>query len=442
MDEPPVALMAEAPPAPAARAEGLTRWYVLSVMMLVYAVNIADRYVVSTVLESIRLELHLSDAGVAFLTGVALALFYVTVSLPVSVLADRSSRRNIVAISLMLWSAMTLATGLARNFWQLMAARIGVGVGESGATPASTALLSDCFRPLERPMAMTVFTLGAPLGAWLGSDLAGRMADAYGWRAAFVALGLPGVVLGLLVLATVREPRRASLDAEAAGAADVPIPFWAAVRLLWRNRPAMHLMMAGAVTALWGWGLIWWAPTYFVRAYGMTVGQIGAALGAAHLVAGAGATLLTSRVMALRAMQAPSRILWMLAAVVALTTIPSIAMLLVGQRGLAIAMAWGFIPAIYFYIGPSIGLLQNAVPTAMRSQATAITVLMGNITNLVVAPQLVGVLSDLLRRRGLDPAASLRWSMLVLSLTGFWAAWHYWAAARGFPTAREASGET
>jgi predicted MFS family arabinose efflux permease len=417
------------------------RWYVLAVMMLVYAINIADRYVVSTVLESIRVELHLTDAGVAFLTGVALALFYVTVSIPVAALADRNSRRNIVALSLMLWSVMTAACGLVTNFWQLMIARIGVGVGESGATPASTALVSDYFRPLERPMAMTVFTLGAPLGAWLGSDLAGRVADANGWRAAFLALGAPGVALGLLVFFTVREPPRAALDDGPQAEQVRPIPLRETLGRLRRNGPVLHLMMAGAITALWGWGLIWWAPTYFVRKYGMSVGEIGAALGLAHLVAGAGATLLTSRIMALPWMRSPRRILWGMAGFVAISTVPSIGMLLVGSKPLAILMLWAFLPAIYFYIGPSIGLLQNAVPSAMRAQTTAISVLLGNITNLVIAPQLVGLVSDAVGGpRGAD-AESLRWAMLVLAVTGFWAAYHYAAAARTFPEA-EASPAT
>lgn len=427
------ALAADAADAAApARPAGARRWYVLSVMLLVYALNIADRYVVSTVLESIRKDLHLTDTGVAFLTGTALALFYVTVSLPVAALADRASRRNIVALSLMLWSAMTLACGLARNFWQLMAARIGVGVGESGATPASTALVCDYFTPLERPMAMTVFTLGAPLGAWLGSDLAGRVADAQGWRAAFIALGAPGVVLGLVVLLTVKEPARAAHDDAPAEALE-PIPLRRTAAILWRNRPALHLMMAGAITALWGWGLIWWAPTYFVRAFGMTVGEIGAALGLAHLVAGAGVTLLASWVMGLRWMRAPRRILWAMALFVALSTVPSLLMLFQSSRVAALVMLWAFLPAIYFYIGPSIGLLQNAVAPAMRAQTTAISVLMGNITNLVVAPLMVGALSDAFGGVAGASAGSLRIALVVLALTGFWAAWHYAAAARGFP---------
>lgn len=412
-------------------ARSVMRWYVLSVMMAVYALNIADRYVVSTVLESIRLELKLNDKSVAFLTGSVLALFYVTVSIPISMLADRRSRRNIVALSLMFWSLMTLACGFVRNSWQLVLTRVGVGVGESGATPASTSLISDCFRPRERPMAMTVFTLGAPLGAWLGSDLAGRVADLHGWRAAFVALGVPGMVLALVMLLTVREPRRAAFDTGAPAAIE-PVSLRETLTLLWRNRAALHLMMAGAVTALWGWGLLWWAPTYFIRAFGMTTGQIGAELGTAHLVAGAGVTLIASWVMSWRRMRRPKTILWVMAGAVAISTIPSILMPLMSSPTGALVMLWAFLPAIYFYIGPSIGLLQNAVPVAMRAQATAITVLMGNITNLVVAPLVVGTLSDLFGGAGGVSAVSLRWALVALSLTGFWAAYHYWAAARGF----------
>ena len=416
--------MKTAPPASA------VRWYVLAVMLLVYAINIADRYVVSTVLESIRIELDLTDTSVALLTGSILAIFYVTVSIPIAMLADRRSRRNIVAISLLFWSLMTVACGFARNAWHLVIARVGVGVGESGATPASTALIADYFRPVERPMAMTLFTLGAPLGAWLGSDLAGRVADIYGWRAAFIVLGVPGVVLAVIMLLTVREPRRAALDGD--GARVAPVTLRETLSTLLHNRSVLHLMMAGAITALWGWGLLWWAPTYFVRSFGMTTGQIGAALGAAHLVAGVGVTFLAGWVMSWSRMRRPKTILWTMAGVVAISTIPSILMPLATSQGMAIALLWAFLPAIYFYIGPSIGLLQNAVPVPMRAQATAISVLMGNITNLVIAPLLVGMLSDMFGGAAGVSAQSLRWALVLLALTGFWAAYHYWAAARGF----------
>src|SRR5712675_2421037 len=182
-------------------------------MGLVYALNIAARYVVTTVFEPIRLELHLTDTGAAFLTGIPLALFYVVCGIPIAWLADRSNRRNIVAASLVLWSGFTVLCGLALNYWQFLVSRIGAGVGEAGATPPSTSIVSDCFPPERRPMALSVLALGAPIGAWMGADLAGAVAQAFGWRAAFFALGAPGLLLGVLVFLTLREPKRGRLDA-------------------------------------------------------------------------------------------------------------------------------------------------------------------------------------------------------------------------------------
>src|SRR5437016_6348241 len=188
------------------------RWYVLATLPYVYALNIADRFSISTLIEPIRQELHLSDSGVAFLTGVALALFYVTIGIPIAALADRADRRKILAIALAIWSGMTALCGLAQNYWQLLLTRFGVGIGEAGGTPPSTSILADKFPPARRPMALTIFALGACLGAWLGSSVAGGAAERSGWRAAFLVLGVPGLAVALVVALTVREPRRGQLD--------------------------------------------------------------------------------------------------------------------------------------------------------------------------------------------------------------------------------------
>src|ERR1700674_3300096 len=210
-------------------------------MGLVYAINIAARYVVTTVFEPIRLELHLTDAGAAFLTGVPLALFYVVFGIPIAWLADRSNRRNIVAASLIIWSGFTVFCGLSQTYWQLLLGRIGVGVGEAGATPPSTSIVSDCFPAERRPMALSVLALGAPIGAWLAADVAGAVAQAHGWRGAFLALGVPGILLGVLVFVTIREPRRGRLDGSVgAGKAS----FSEALAFLWRQRAAFHVIMA------------------------------------------------------------------------------------------------------------------------------------------------------------------------------------------------------
>jgi MFS family permease len=188
------------------------RWYVVIVMCLVYAVNIADRYVVSTVLEPIRLDLKLSDGGVGFLTGVPLGLFYVAFGIPMSWLADRRNRRNILVASLLVWSGFTAVCGLSRSYWQFLAARIGVGIGETGGTPPANSIIADYFPADRRPMALGVFALGAPIGAWLGANVAGAIANAYGWRAAFLALGIPGLLMGTLIYVTIREPKRGRMD--------------------------------------------------------------------------------------------------------------------------------------------------------------------------------------------------------------------------------------
>ncbi len=158
------------------------RWYVLAILTLVYALNIADRFSISTLIEPIRRELRLSDSGIGFLTGVSLALFYVTVGIPIAALADRANRRNILALALAIWSGMTALCGLAQSYTQLLLARFAVGIGEAGGTPPSTSILADKFPAARRPMALTIFALGACLGAWLGSSVAGTAAEHSGWR--------------------------------------------------------------------------------------------------------------------------------------------------------------------------------------------------------------------------------------------------------------------
>lgn len=413
---------------PQARApSSVERWYVLGLMCLIYSINIADRYVVSTVLEPIRLELKLDDAGVAFLTGIPLALFYVAFGIPISWLADRSNRRNILALALIIWSGFTALCGISRDYLQFLLGRIGVGVGEAGGTPPSTAIVSDCFPANRRPMAMTVLALGAPLGAWLGANMAGAVANAYTWRAAFIALGVPGLLVGMLVYLTVREPPRGRLDAIVD---DIKPSVAASLKFLWRQKAAFHVVMGGGVCALWGWGLIYWTPTFLQRAYHLDVGQAGAVTGNIHLVGGSLATVGTAWLLSRPFMADPRRVVWLLTAGVALTTIPSWLAYATHSLWVCKLMFCIFIPAIYFYIGPCFGLLNNLSPCHMRNMFIAISLLVANILNLIVAPWVVGALSDWFAASHATDASSLRSALLCLAPTGFWAAWHLWRASR------------
>ncbi len=340
-----------------------TRWYVLLAMCLVYALSIADRYVISTVLEPIRIEMHLSDSGIAFLTGVSLALFYVTFGFPVAWLTDRRSRRDIIAISLIGWSVMTTLCGLSRSYGQLLLSRIGVGLGEAGGTPGANSIISDFFPAVRRPMALTVFSLGAPIGAWLGADIAGSIADEYGWRTVFIALGAPGALFGIIVFLTIREPKRGRLDAQYQIA---PPTLAKTLRFLWRQRSAVHIMAAGALTALWGWGLMWWTPVFLMRTYELTAGQAGAITGPIHLIGGIVATVFTAWLLGRPALFDPRRIVWLLGAGVGLATVASGVIYWTHSLALATGLFWIFIPAIYFYIGPGFGLLNNLAEPPMR----------------------------------------------------------------------------
>ena len=225
-------------------------------------------------------------------------MFYVTVGMPVAALADRTNRRNILVTSLALWSGMTAVCGLAQNYWQLLLARFAVGVGEAGGTPPSTSILADKFSPARRPMALTIFALGACLGAWLGSSVAGAVAERSGWRAAFLVLGMPGVAVAFLVWLTVREPRRGQLDDT--NISSQPGSLVTTLRFVAQQRSAVHLILGGSVATFWSWGLMWWTPTFLQRSHHLSVGQAGALLGPMHLYAGTAGTLLAGWLMSRR----------------------------------------------------------------------------------------------------------------------------------------------
>ena len=373
------------------------RWYVVLVLGLVYAVNIADRYVVATVLEPIRKEFGLSDSGVAWLTGVSLAFFYIFVGLPIARYADRANRRNIVAGAMILWSAATALLGLTQNYLQFLLARIAVGIGEAGGTPPSTSIIADNFPRGRRAYALTIYALGLPLGAWMGSSLAGAIVEHFhSWRAAFIALGVPGVIFGLLILLTVREPVRGRFELVTEDSAPAA-SFVETCRFLWTQRSAWHINAAGTVICLWGWGLLFWTQTYFERAYGLSTAEAGARLGTIYFWAGTVATIAWTH-----------------------------------SLTVATAMLWIVVPAIYLYVGPTMALLLNFMPAPMRAQGMAISLLTANVANLIIAPTAVGWISDMLTGPLGGNAASLRYALLALSLTGFWAAYHYWTSVRSY----------
>jgi MFS family permease len=420
------------------------RWYVLIMMCMVYTLSIADRYVISTVLEPIRIELGLNDFMVNLAAGLPLAIFYVVFGFPLSWLIDRGNRRKIISVCIIVWSGMTMLCGKAHYALEFSLARIGVGIGEAGGTPGANSILSDYFTAHLRPMALTVFSLGAPMGAYLAATFAGDVADGHGWaahaatalagthgwRSVFIVLGAPGVIVGLLIYFTVREPQRGQLDHKSDEATPRLLETF---KFLWGQKSAVKSMLASAITAFWGWGLMWFTPTFLQRTYGMTPGEAGNLTGPMHLYGGIAATVFTSWLIARPWFKDPRRITWLMGWGVGLATIPSIIIYYTHSLELARVMLWIFVPSIYFYIGPAFGILNNLSPPPMRAIFCASTLLVANFGNLILAPAIGGILSDVFAQLfSLNPsgAQSLRLALLCIAPSGFISAYYFFTCTR------------
>jgi MFS family permease len=406
---------------------GGNAWYVLLIVTIVYALNIADRFVVNTLIDPIRRAFDLGDLGVGMLTGGAVALFYVTASVPIAMLGDRKSRKLLLVLAIAFWSALTYLCGISRSAWQFFASRVGVGIGEAGATPISQSLLSDMFPPASRSIAFTLFSLGSAAGAAAGAWMGGLLNDRYGWRDALIFFGLFGLPLAAIVGLTISEPARGRFDVrpthEGSGLMDT-------LRFIGRQRALIHLFAGSSIVVFWSWGLLWWTPTFLLRTHGMSLASSGAALGLMHGIGGVAVTLGTVWIMKILSKKDPRYQVWYVAAATVVAVLPSFLTYWVTSVRTSIVMLWLFIPVSYAYSGPSYALAQNLVPASMRSKTCALILLTGNLANLIVAPVLIGWASDRIAPHLSDPSQSLRYALAICTFSGLWGAWHYFAAAR------------
>jgi predicted MFS family arabinose efflux permease len=404
------------------------RWYALVLLTVVYAFNIADRYVISTLIEPIKAELRLSDSAIGLLTGTALAIVYTGMGMPLARIADRGERRLLLVISIAVWSVMTAACGVASSFLFLLLARIGVGLGEAGATPASQSILADLFTFRERMPAMSIFALGAALGSMLGGAVGGFIGEEFGWRWAFLGLALPSVILAPLVWCSLHEPLRSgSLNVRADSHT---------VRELWRfalsQKALLHTLIGGAVCTFWSWGLLWWTPAFLARSYGFSTAQAGLLLGLINGIGGTVGVLLGGLIIHRLGLRDARRQCLTLAVIVTVATIASVIAYAVSNRSLMIVMMSLFIPVAYLYLAPAFGWIQSLAPARMRATFSAVFLFGANIANLALAPQLIGYGSDLLVAQPAIGQESLRWMLVATAFSGFWAAAHFWATGRTF----------
>ncbi len=391
----------------------LYRNYVLVMLTLVYVFNFVDRQLLVILQEAIKKELHLSDTQLGLLSGFTFAIFYVTLGIPIASLADKRNRRNIVAMSLGLWSVMTAFSGLARNFIQLLFARIGVGVGEAGGSPPAHAMISDYFKPEKRATALSIYSTGIYIGILVGFLMGGYLNQHLGWRTAFFALGIPGIIFSLLFYTTVKEPRRGATDASDALVNEAH-SLGEVIKFLYSTRTFVYLALATGLHVFCIYGLVNWAPSFLSRLHGMKNSQIGVLLG---LIFGIGGGMGTFAGGWLTDYFGKKDKRWYLKipayAIIASIFFAAGALFL--QNTFFSVVCLGLCASLHsMYLGPSIAVVHSLVPASMRALSSAILFLVLNLIGLGFGPLVVGMISDFLAPS--MGAESLRWAMSIIIL--------------------------
>ena len=403
-------------------------WYALGLLFVVYVFNFIDRSILGILNQPIKEDLGLSDTQMGFLGGVAFAIFYTFVGIPVARLADTKVRRNVVAVSLALWSGMTMVCGFVLNFWQLLAARIGVAVGEAGGSPPSHSMISDLFPPSRRATALAIYALGIPAGSMLGSLLGGWLNEAFDWRTAFLVVGAPGVILAIIVRFTLREPIRGASEVQPM--ADLPAPPVAEVfHHLWSRRSFRFMVLGAALHSFVGYGVGYWIPAFLIRSHGMGTGLIGTwlfYLGFAGLLG----TFLGGYVADRLSVRDVRWYVW-LPGGATLLAVP-FSMFVYLWPDYVVALSVAAIPGMLgaYYLGPTFALTQAMATLRMRALAASIMLFITNLIGMGLGPQFTGILSDLLSAYTDLGTESLRWALVCVLMANVASTVFYFLAAK------------
>lgn len=385
-----------------------------------------DRQLIIILQESIKEDLHLSDSQLGFISGLAFSLLYVVVVIPVARWADRSSRKNIIGIALGLWSFITVLTGLANNYIQLALARIGVGLGESGAGPASHSIIADYFPEDKRSMAYAIHGLGIYIGLLFGFALGGILEQFYGWRAAFYIIGLPGLVFAIVFLSTVKEPPRVLSAFEKSN--DTIPTFKEVFVFLISKKTFIYLGIATVLHAFVGSSFANWMPPFLARVHHMGTMEIGLWLAFAIGVCGAIGTYIGGYWGDRLSKKDKRWYLW-LPALSILLSLPFAYGLLLSSSKIVTLLSY-LVPNILYavFLGPTYALVQSMVSSRMRAIASAIMMVLISLLGMGMGPYLTGMLSDYLSP--MAGTTSIRYSLLIVGFLDIIAAYFFYKASK------------
>jgi MFS family permease len=411
------------------------RYYVLTVLTLIYVVNWIDRYVFAILLHPIREELGVNNTVMGFLTGTAFGLFYATMGVPLALMADRTSRKRLIGWCLGLFSVMTALCGVAMNAIQFAILRIGVGVGEAGTSPASHTMIADLFPPKSRATAMAIFAAGLNIGIFIAFFVGGWILEWFGWRWAFVLAGAPGLFLVYVITFHMREPPRGHADGFVHAGDHIPVldVFGHLLRL----KTFRQLAIAAALNSFVGYGALQWVPTYLVQSHGMGYGEVGTALAFIIGIAG-GIGTFAGGILVDKMSKGDARWnVWLPAGAILVGTPLAAAFYLAGSAIFPVSTAVGLwlwvlpVAASALYLGPALSVTQGLAPIKMRAMASAVMLFIINIIGLGLGPLAVGVAADFLElSAGFNTADALRWALVAGALVNVWAMVHFMLASR------------
>ena len=411
---------------PAPLSVGASR-YALGLLVVVYVFNFVDRSILSILLEDIKETFDVSDTYLGFLSGIAFALLYTIMGIPIARWADRGERTTIIALAILVWSSMTAATGLARSFAQLALARVGVGIGEAGCSPPAHSLISDYFPPERRATALSIYSLGIPIGGAFGFWAGGWLNEFFDWRVAFMVVGLPGCFPAIIVKLTLPEPPRGARDGVASNGEGENSR--EVLRFMLSLRSFRHMAFGAALHAFYGYGASAFVAAFFMRSHGIPSGELGTWLAALGFTGGVAGTYLGGFLSDRLAVRDLRWHMWVPAIATAIY-IPFAFLLYLwpdGRMALILSFPGSFLGGMY--LGPTFATTQSIVPPRMRATASAILLFVINLIGLGLGPQVVGILSDLLQ--GSFGIESLRYALLSVVVTfAAWSVLHYALAAR------------
>ncbi len=418
------------------------RNFVLGVLVVSYVFSFIDRQLMTILLEPIKNEFGASDTAMGFLSGFAFALFYAVLGLPVARLADRWSRRNVLAISMVIWSAMTAFCGMAATFWQLALLRVGVVVGEAGGTPPSHSLIASYFPHQERSTAMGIYGSGSQIGVLVGMLGGAIIADQMGWRVVFLIFGLPGVLIGMLVFFIVKEPAKPVVPDDRS--------MWQDLMSLWRIPAFAILSFATGFTALAGYGMGTWFPSFLIRVHGLSLTEAGLILGVVGTL-GALIGAVSGGILCDKLASRDARWQLRLPAVGAGLSVIFLGLFILwpesqfwqlGDFKVPYAVVFLFLGGIVssFWIGPTYAAVQTLTAEHLRSQASALLLLLLNLIGLGLGPLVVGALSDLLIAD--FGHESVRYAMVISLSTVIIGSVLYWLGGEQYRVALSRQGQS